>query len=220
LRFRRPLDAQRTLIGHLLVRQVLALPDTIWPMRRNRYGRPCLDRAVNGVADFNLSHSGPWVALACCPTGRVGVDIEVERDVSPDLMRLVYTREEQAALEGRSWSGFRDGFFRQWTLKESFIKAVGCGLSFPLLAFAVGVGAAEEIRLRWTDGGRTASRWRFCHSTSLAPGCHLAVCTDGLEPPRRAWRIRLVVEADEPVFVREPAALDLVGGEERRRQLA
>lgn len=207
LRFRQPLDAQRSLIGHLLAREVLGVGDTLSPMRRNGYGRPCLDRPVNGICDLNVSHSGPWVALACCRTGHVGVDVEVERDVGRELMDLVYTRGEQARLDGRSWPGFRAGFFRQWTLKESFIKAVGCGLSFPLLAFSVDLG--EEIRLRWTHGDRVAPRWRFLHSTALAPECHLAVCTDGHEPPRRAWRLRLLVDGGEPVFLRDAAALDL-----------
>jgi 4'-phosphopantetheinyl transferase len=209
LRFRRLSDAQRCLVGQLLARELLGLPDGCWPLRRNVYGRPCLDRSVSGLGDFNLSHSGPWVALACTPQGVIGVDVEVERDVSPDLMRLVYTPEEQAPLAGGSGPGFRAAFFRQWTLKESFIKAVGCGLSLPLHAFSVDASEPERILLRWTTGSSTTLRWRFRHSTALGPACHVAVCTEGVEPPRRAALLRLVIERGTPIFVREAAAVDL-----------
>jgi 4'-phosphopantetheinyl transferase len=210
MRFRRPVDAQRSLLAHLLVRELLAGTGGAPPLRRDGYGRPRLDRPVNGIRDLNVSHSGPWVALACCSAGRVGVDVEVERDVGPELAEMVFTPDEQAGL-GAPVRGFREGFFRQWTLKESFVKAVGCGLSLPLLAFSV--EGDEEIRLRWTRGGSARSRWRFVHSNALGPDCHLAVCTEGCEPPRYAQPLRLLVDGEGPVFVSEPATLDLAAAQ-------
>ena len=50
----------------------------------------------------------------------------------------------------------RAGFYRCWTRKESFIKAKGHGLSFPLNSFSVSlnVDSAELLRTEWDASER------------------------------------------------------------------
>lgn len=52
-------------------------------LRRRDSGRPECDPPL----DVSLSHSGGWIAAAASESGRVGVDVETVRDVSPSLAR-------------------------------------------------------------------------------------------------------------------------------------
>ena len=93
-------------------------------------GKPYLAQ-YPGV-QFNLSHSGPWgvCALSGAP---VGVDVELVRPLRQNVARRFFTAGEQAYLEQCP----EREFFRLWTRKESFIKALGKGLTLPLDCFSV-----------------------------------------------------------------------------------
>lgn len=82
-------------------------------------GKPYLP----GGPQFNLTHCG---GLAVCAVGGLecGVDAEpLHRRTSPAAERRVCTGEELSFLEAGG------SFLRLWTLKESFVKATGAGLS-------------------------------------------------------------------------------------------
>ena len=82
---------------------------------------------------FNLSHSGPWVALAVGESP-VGVDVECfcrDRNVEA-LAKRQFTPEEQAFV-GSS----QERFLRIWTAKEARLKWDGTGLRVPTNSFPV-----------------------------------------------------------------------------------
>jgi 4'-phosphopantetheinyl transferase len=86
--------------------------------------------SVEGL-EFNVSHSGAVILIA---THRhcIGVDVEsLDQTIDMDVGRLCFTERERALLS-TSVSPTRE-FFRLWTRKEAWVKAVGSGLSFPLL---------------------------------------------------------------------------------------
>lgn len=91
---------------------------------------------------FNLAHSGNLCLIAISDDGPVGIDVEAIRD-RPHRDRLVETRfapsEAEAILR---FSGERRtrAFYRCWTRKEAYLKALGVGLTAELGAFAVSVG--------------------------------------------------------------------------------
>ena len=117
-------------------------------------GKPTLPQ---GPA-FNLSHSGGWAALAVTPTARIGVDIEAHRAVEPEVAERFFSlaeRHDLATVTGDHW---RDAFFRCWTRKEGFVKAVGAGLSLPLDSFDVTTLPQAAPRLLRVAGGH-AEDW-------------------------------------------------------------
>lgn len=80
--------------------------------------------------DFNISHSGKYVLCAMSKQLKVGIDIEEHKEVSlndlskvmtPDQWRIIYSASEPLKM-----------FYRFWSIKESVIKADGCGLKIPL----------------------------------------------------------------------------------------
>ena len=78
---------------------------------------------------FNLSHCK---GLAVCLISKFecGADVETCRKIRSGVMRRVFSPEEQELLKQSEQS---DQLFTQlWTLKESYVKAVGRGIGFPM----------------------------------------------------------------------------------------
>lgn len=116
----------------------------------NAYGKPdiCTTNSSNRLF-FNISHSADIALLAITGVGQVGVDIEY---IKPDLATLslaqnTFSRAEVTALEMIPSNLFATAFYRCWTRKEAFVKALGDGLSFPLKDFDVSIGTGGSNRL-------------------------------------------------------------------------
>lgn len=94
---------------------------------------------------FNLSHAGS-MAFAVFAGVEAGCDIERVQEADLALAERFFTREEYAFLAGQPGKERQnEAFFRLWTLKESFLKAVGAGLMLPLDAFEITISPEGEI---------------------------------------------------------------------------
>lgn len=122
------------------------------------YGKPEL--ASEHVLRFNLSHSHEVALLAVALDAEVGVDVEhVRADfASEEIARRFFSRAEVEVFNALPKEEQVAAFFRCWTRKEAYIKAIGKGLSQALDAFDVTLapGAAPAL-LRAEDDD--ASRW-------------------------------------------------------------
>nr|WP_237391871.1 4'-phosphopantetheinyl transferase superfamily protein [Paenibacillus dendrobii] len=85
---------------------------------------------------FNISHSGEWVvcALDSLP---VGVDVEEIKEAPFEISKRFFSREERTFLFNEAEEVRNESFYYIWTLKESYIKAIGQGLSYGLESFTV-----------------------------------------------------------------------------------
>lgn len=132
LRF--PADKARSLGAWLLLEYALGQ----WGFRgelrlaRNDWGKPFLE----GGPHFNLSHSGSRV-LCAVSEGEVGCDIQRTGPWRGKVAARFFTGEERTWLQSLPEGEKETGFYRLWTLKESFLKATGLGLSLPLGDFSV-----------------------------------------------------------------------------------
>ena len=118
-------------------------------IRTGEYGKPCFP-ALPGF-HFSLSHSGS-MALCAVSDRALGCDIEQIRGDRLRLAARFFHPQEYAWLLALPEEERQEGFFRLWTSKESFIKAIGRGLSLPLDSFCVLPG--EEPALRQTADAR------------------------------------------------------------------
>lgn len=126
-------DAQRSLTGDVFVRKLIQdryqIPSRDIQFYQNPYGKPF----VKGIEDFyfNLSHSGEYII---CGVGNrdLGVDIQRVEALHAGMEEYVFSSRELARYEQLSASEKVAFFYEIWALKESYIKAVGKGLSIPL----------------------------------------------------------------------------------------
>ena len=117
------------------------------------HGKPKLSDAQEGFA-FNTSHANGLGLWAFRSGGDIGVDVEwTGRRVEIDaIARRFFSDREWMALCDLPPEEKRAGFFRCWTQKEAFVKALGRGLAFSLSAFDVAVsGPAALLRVEGMD---------------------------------------------------------------------
>lgn len=145
----------------------------------SEYGKPFFP-AFAGF-HFNLSHSGTQVLCAVADT-EVGCDIELRGEYKDKLAKRFFHPDEYAALCALPTAEAQAAlFFRLWTLKESFLKATGRGLSLPLNEFCICVSDGK-IELSQSVDARQFGLYEL----SVAPLYQAACCIaddNGTSPP-------------------------------------
>ncbi|MBE5959949.1 MAG: 4'-phosphopantetheinyl transferase superfamily protein [Lachnospiraceae bacterium] len=110
-------------------------------------GKPSL-RGIKGV-EFNLTHCDGLIGLVM---GEKPAGIDAEK-VRPLCMAAVRKTCAETEVERILASGKKDEmFFRYFTLKEAYGKAVGVGLSYPL----------KEVTFELASGKITCNRDGYC----------------------------------------------------------
>lgn len=131
------------LVSHALVRttlsQYLAVPADDLRFRKNDYGKPYLDRNIYSQnIKFNLSHTSGMSVLSVTLDRQTGIDTErvTTDDNKPNIAKDFFSEKEYTDLFQTPKEERSDRFYDYWTLKESYIKARGRGLSIDLSDFS------------------------------------------------------------------------------------
>ncbi len=98
-------------------------------IEKGKYGKPYLYDYPQIY--FNISHCN-GAAVCIIAEYEIGIDIEGKRRVTQALVQKALTEREKKDFSCYQAEDVEMGFLQYWTLKESFIKAIGRGLSFPL----------------------------------------------------------------------------------------
>jgi len=131
-------DRRRTLYGDILCRRIIgrktgmAVDEIVF--EKNSYGKPYV--SGHESIHFNISHSDKWVVCAVAE-GEVGVDIEKIKEIDLEIARRFFTPYEYKSIIKQPEDERLRSFYTIWTLKESYIKQIGKGLSVPLDSFEI-----------------------------------------------------------------------------------
>lgn len=112
---------------------------------RGPHGKPYLIGCPE--IHFNISHCDGLAACAI-DSRPVGIDVERIRPCRDSLLLRVLSEHERQQVEAAgSREEQEERFFRFWTLKESYLKAVGCGITASLTSveFTLADGENGEI---------------------------------------------------------------------------
>lgn len=146
-RFRFDVHREQYVKAHLFLRHKLAdycsVPPQQLKFEAGPYGKP---RLRGPALHFNLSHSGHLVMLAVF-SADVGADVE-RVAAKPDLLAVAdrfFAPAESATLRALPASRQVEGFYRLWTLKESFMKATGEGFHAGIQSFDLSAGLAANL---------------------------------------------------------------------------
>jgi 4'-phosphopantetheinyl transferase len=186
-RDRQQFTATRALLRTLLASHVGSEPADL-VFRYAEKEKPSLDsQASPNQVDFNVSHSGTSALLAFSRGRALGVDIEIIRDdFDPAaLAHRFFSKHEQSQLAALDPSEQYSGFFRCWTRKEAYIKAVGTGLSLPLDQFDVSLRPGDEHALLATRSNvAEAAEWSL-REVPVGDDYVAALCVRG-----HGWRLK------------------------------
>jgi 4'-phosphopantetheinyl transferase len=148
--FRTQVHRRRFIIGRGALRCVLGdLMDRDPAALQILDGKPFGKPAVVGGPAFNLSHSDGHLLIGIAPEGRLGVDVEVARQIV-DVMDLALdccSTQERIGLLKLAPADRSHAFLRIWTLKESLLKAIGTGLSAPPNQVSMALSQLEGSQL-------------------------------------------------------------------------
>ncbi|WP_145408986.1 4'-phosphopantetheinyl transferase family protein [Paenibacillus xylanexedens] len=179
-RFVHQVDAYRSVLGEVLTRVTLSKRTGLRPeelsLTRNQYGKPSFSLSHDADVPFNVSHSGDWIALISGGDAALGVDIEKIDPIDMKIAEQFFSLTESIFLAAEPAEMQLDTFYRLWTLKESYIKAVGMGLSIPLDSFSI---------IRRADGNwhSPQAATSLFLSLRLDQGHMLAACSAGEDLP-------------------------------------
>ena len=137
------------------------------------WGKPSLKYHPN--IHFSLSHSGDY---AICSIGdrAMGNDIELIKPGHLKVADRFFAKEELDWMRSKpDEDEITRRMFRIWTMKESFLKATGKGISLPLGDFAVVVDEEnDKIRVQHAFN----AKYYHMREYSEIAGYRVAVCCE------------------------------------------
>jgi 4'-phosphopantetheinyl transferase len=148
--YKQPDKALAYIIAHgfmrLLLSAITKIPAQDLVFLQGQYGKPTLAQAPDLA--FNLSYSKRFLLFAHGSNGQLGVDIEAVRTL-PTILPIIeqqFHPDEKGFLLTLSGDEQLKQFYRIWTCKEAYLKALGRGLSLPTNSFAVDLAKPARIK--------------------------------------------------------------------------
>ena len=142
LAFRRKEPAYVSVVAGLLLQELVEKQLGIRPdelvLEKNENGKPWIKDYPEFY--FNISHAGDYVVLAY---GDVPLGVDIEQIRGKENLRVArrcFTEREYAYVSGQKEvddSLSAERFFYLWTMKESYLKLTGDGISVPLNSFEI-----------------------------------------------------------------------------------
>lgn len=168
-------DKIRTLIGEILIRTIICEKLNIRNRNiifvKNKYGKPYLKDYPN--FEFNISHSADFVVCAI-DDKPIGIDVEEVKDIQyEEIAKNFFSTSEFDYIVKRDLDVELNKFYEIWTLKESYIKCCGQGLSIPLKSFSFDIDMYENIKVIIDDEYKENVFKKF----DIGSGYKMAVCS-------------------------------------------
>lgn len=147
-RLRHEKDKQRSLAASIALDGALkeyGLRERDMEYDFGRQGKPCFRHYP--ALHFSISHAGGYAVCSIGPKEN-GNDIERIRSGKERVAKRFFTQEEISWIqEAPSLKEQEERIFRIWTMKESFLKVTGRGMSLPLQSFSFLIEDCGKIHL-------------------------------------------------------------------------
>ncbi len=121
LKYKRWQDRYNYLFSKLLLQKALKnfnykLSDVLI----SEYKRPYIDANI----DFNISHSENFIVCAIVEDSKIGIDIEIVKDINLSDFKQFFEREWSEIINSNN---SLKSFYKFWTIKEAILKIDGRG---------------------------------------------------------------------------------------------
>jgi len=162
----------RFTVGRAQLRRILGNYIDVAPeqvdFQYTNLGKPYFAEGVTDPhLEFNFTNSSDCALLAITYRTELGIDVERIREMTDmeGLARRYFAQPEiDVIVREPSEVRRQEYFFRCWTRKEAFLKAIGKGLTFPLGDVCVSVVDGDPVRIQWIkDREDETSRWELTH---------------------------------------------------------
>lgn len=168
-----PTSRLHTLSGELLTRYSIgqflgkSKPEII--LEFGDKGKPFVSNLQN--IHFNISHSGNYVVCAVADS-EIGIDVERVRSVNLRIAERFFSAPEIQDLMALNDAERMHYFITLWTIKESYLKAIGRGLTQHLNSFTI----CKKGNLYQLTGNPEAERYAI-EALEVSPDYAMAICS-------------------------------------------
>ena len=193
-RFHFERDRQHFIAGRGILRKILqsytGIESHRLQFRYSAAGKPMLANA-NSIAqklNFNLSHSYNLALYAVSCERPVGVDVEQIRPLedAEKLAQRFFSIREYAFISTLPQERKQEAFFKFWTCKEAYLKAIGDGLASLNKVEVALEDNKQPILLNIPGDAHEASHWSLLQ---LSPHSGY-VGTLAVKGQRRDWNLK------------------------------
>jgi 4'-phosphopantetheinyl transferase len=127
----------------------------------NEFGKPLLSN--NPEISFNLSHSENLALYIFTHNRKVGIDLEKIGELTDidGLSRLCFSDHEKKWFNKFSPAEKKELFYKIWTCKEAYIKAIGKGFSFSPVNITLDMSSDKEIYFKEIIGDDDFRKWNI-----------------------------------------------------------
>ncbi|MDC3412618.1 4'-phosphopantetheinyl transferase superfamily protein [Aquibacillus sp. 3ASR75-11] len=190
-KYHHPQDRNNSLLGLLLSQKLnedyLKQPVEI---SRDDKNRPYISNPYQFGGDFNISHSNFWVICSITKDGKVGVDIEKRLRTDLSISKEFMSNEELKQFNKLVPKDQQDIFYKLWTLKESFVKATGEGIKYPMKNITFDIPLLLKNKICVKSNYRQFLDWGF-ENYYLGSDYQVSLCSNNRFFPSR---IKIVLQ--------------------------
>lgn len=202
--FKLPIMRRRYIAVRYLLRKILAAYLQTEPralqFQADAYGKPFL---VCGSLHFNISHTADLLMVAVANFADIGIDVEAikPRGNLDGLAARCFAETEYQAWRQLPEAQQEAVFYRLWTKKEAFVKAVGRGIALGLDKCEVELAPDGQLISVPAEFG-AASAWRVTElpisadsaAALVTPNCRFTLRHTCFEPLWNFPSVRLCAD--------------------------
>jgi 4'-phosphopantetheinyl transferase len=147
----------------------------------NKFGKPFIssDIALDQIK-FNVSHSEN-IGIFAFSLNDLGIDIErIKEYIEIDgIKEICFTDFEKRWYEDLKNEFQLEAFYKIWTIKEAFIKAIGEGFSYPTLNIELTNKVGDQIQIKKIYSKEFADTNYKVNTFSCVPGFISSIVYEG-----------------------------------------
>ncbi len=186
--------AARGILRNILSRYINIAPHNI-EFEYGEKGKPSLILEQNQrKIYFNLAHSNHLAIYAITSINHLGIDIEYsKRNIEAlDIAERFFSKNEIASLRVLPSAEQLSGFYKIWTRKEAFVKAIGVGLSHPLDQFSVDGSLDKSAIKLHTQNPSIKNDW-YIYNVAISQEYVAALSLEDSNITMLKWRWQTVI---------------------------
>ncbi|MFH1455223.1 MAG: 4'-phosphopantetheinyl transferase superfamily protein [bacterium] len=197
-------DKKTYIVAHILLRTVLSQYLSVQLsklcFKNNKYGKPEQTNFSKEEIYFNISHTQNFACCAVSHHPMIGIDVECINNYdlySKDTGNYLNKKEVQD-IDIMQASGRPVRFFTYWTLRESFVKAMGEGLSLLSKPLYFSLGGDNQSITFFSEASLTdAKNWKFIVLKTVDNFYAISVAVKSSEKSRTIFSVYNVKKSSE-----------------------
>ena len=137
----------------------------------NEYDKPRINPTISNIPiNFSISHSNGLIVFAFQQNQEIGVDIEyVDNKKIDELLydESILSVEEIELMKSERPDCREKLFYKLWTCKESYLKALGIGLNMPLKQIRIVSNLSSVIAVDYNAPMLSKLKYNKCNLIDL-----------------------------------------------------